>query len=154
MSAVAGGRLLAFVERIERLNAQIADLNADKAEIFSELKAEGFDRTAVRSLVRRRAADPTARREQEELLALYEHAIDEASRARTLARTREETSTRGGLERPQHGVHTPDEAGSTPAPATASPKDRDVLPEMPEIPPFLRRGEMLAGEIFAREGEG
>lgn len=58
--AITADRLRSFVERVERVNAEIADLNADKAEIFKEAKDEGFDTKAIGRALAARAKNPAA----------------------------------------------------------------------------------------------
>jgi hypothetical protein len=40
---IAGHRVRSFVERIEQLEAEIAELSEGKKEVFAEAKGEGFD---------------------------------------------------------------------------------------------------------------
>jgi uncharacterized protein (UPF0335 family) len=72
---VAAARLRSFVERIERLDTEIKDLNADKAEVYAEAKGTGFDTKIMRQVIRRRAMEEPDRKEQDELLELYEAAL-------------------------------------------------------------------------------
>lgn len=76
-NAIAGDRLKSFIERIERLEAEKAALTADIREVYSEAKAAGFDAKVMRQVVRLRKMDVQDRREQEELLDLYLHAVGE-----------------------------------------------------------------------------
>ncbi len=75
IGGVAGQRLRSFIERIERLNEEITNLNEDKKEIFSEAKGTGFDVTALRKIITLRKIDAEKRREAEEILDLYKAAI-------------------------------------------------------------------------------
>ncbi len=68
-------RLKSFVERIERLDEERTGINADIAEIYSEVKGCGLDKKTVRALVRRRKMDTFDRDEQDELLDIYERAL-------------------------------------------------------------------------------
>lgn len=70
-----GGRIRSFVERIEYLQAEIDGLNADKSEIFTEVRHIGLDAKVIRSLIKERK-DTQAAREHNELLDLYRAAID------------------------------------------------------------------------------
>lgn len=76
--SAAGARLRQIIERIEAIEEEIASLRADKADIFAEAKAEGFEVAVIRLLLRVRKLDPATREEQEELLSMYERAIEEA----------------------------------------------------------------------------
>lgn len=73
--AVAGERLRAFVERIERLEADKAAVACDIRDVYAEAKAAGFEVKVLRQIVRLRGMDQEERAEQEELLALYRRAL-------------------------------------------------------------------------------
>lgn len=72
---VAGDRLKAFIERIERLEEEKAALAEDIKEIYAEAKSVGFDTKTMRKVVSLRKLDHEKRREQEELLELYKSVI-------------------------------------------------------------------------------
>lgn len=72
---VAADQLRAFIERVERIEMEIAERNADKKEIYAEAKASGFDVPTIKKLVRMRAQDPHDRAEADALLSLYADAI-------------------------------------------------------------------------------
>lgn len=72
-------RLKSFVLRIERLEEEIAALNSDKSEVYSELGGEGFSKKVVRKLVMRRKKDRADLQEEDALLDLYEEAMKGAS---------------------------------------------------------------------------
>ena len=80
IGGIAGDTLRSYIERIERLEAEKTALTADIREIFSEAKGNGFDVKIMRQIVRLRRMDREDRLEQEELLAMYQHAMgmDEA----------------------------------------------------------------------------
>lgn len=73
---VAGGRLKAFIERIERLEEEKSGLAEDIKDIYAEAKAVGFDTKIIRKVVRRRKMDKEKVREEDELLDLYECSIE------------------------------------------------------------------------------
>lgn len=50
-SEVDHSQLRAFVERIERLESEIKELNDDKAEVYSEAKGNGFDTKILKRVV-------------------------------------------------------------------------------------------------------
>lgn len=54
---IAAGQLRAFVERIERIEAEIKEMNADKSEIYKEARGVGFDVKAIRKCVAKRKLD-------------------------------------------------------------------------------------------------
>ena len=75
VGGIAGDRLRSYIERIERLEAEKTALTLDIREIFSEAKGNGFDIKIMRQIVRLRRMDRQDRLEQEELLAIYQHAF-------------------------------------------------------------------------------
>lgn len=76
VGVVAADRLRSFVERIERLEAEKAELAADIREVYSESKGAGFDTKIMRQLIKLRKMEVADRREQDELLELYRRALD------------------------------------------------------------------------------
>jgi uncharacterized protein (UPF0335 family) len=72
---ITGDQLKSYIERIEKLDEEIGNLNADKREVYSEAKANGFDTKVMRQLIQLRRKDPQDRSEQEELLHVYKTAI-------------------------------------------------------------------------------
>jgi uncharacterized protein (UPF0335 family) len=64
-----------FVERIEHLEAEIADLNESKSEIYKEAKGRGFDVKILREVVRLRRKDHAERMEHDTVLDLYLSAL-------------------------------------------------------------------------------
>ena len=75
VGGIAGDTLRSYIERIERLEAEKTALTADIREIFSEAKGNGFDAKIMSQIVRLRRMDREDRLEQEELLAIYQHAM-------------------------------------------------------------------------------
>lgn len=73
--SVAGDILRAYVERIERLEEEKKALAADIREVYAEAKGNGYDPKIMRKLIALRRLDQADRREQEELLDIYRHAI-------------------------------------------------------------------------------
>ena len=67
---VAGAQLKAFVERIERLEEEIKGLNDDKADVYAEAKATGFDTKVMKRVVAYRRKDRAAAEEEETLFDL------------------------------------------------------------------------------------
>jgi uncharacterized protein (UPF0335 family) len=68
------GHLRSFVERIERLDEEIAGLNGDKRDLYSEAKSSGFDPAALKTVVgirRKQSRDPQLFEERESLVDLY-----------------------------------------------------------------------------------
>ncbi|MFG6591267.1 DUF2312 domain-containing protein [Sulfitobacter sp. 1A12157] len=72
---VAADELRAFVERIERLNAEKADIAEATKDVFAELKGRGYDAATVRKVIARRKMDRDARDEGDAVLSMYEEAL-------------------------------------------------------------------------------
>tara|TARA_A100001037_G_scaffold259084_1_gene246672 strand:+ start:704 stop:946 length:243 start_codon:yes stop_codon:yes gene_type:complete len=72
---IAADRLRSFIERVERLEEDRANLNADIREVYSEAKSAGFDAKTMRQIVRLRKLEPGERQEQEHLLEVYRNAV-------------------------------------------------------------------------------
>ncbi len=72
---IAGAQLRSLIERIERLEEEKAATMGDIREVYAEAKGHGFDVKTIRQIVRLRKMDRDDRREQEELLELYQAAI-------------------------------------------------------------------------------
>jgi uncharacterized protein (UPF0335 family) len=75
VGGIAGERLRSYIERIERLEEEKANMAADIREIYSEAKGNSFDAKTMRQLVRLRKLDQSERNEQEEFLSLYQRAL-------------------------------------------------------------------------------
>jgi len=73
---IPGGKIRSFVERIENIDGELAELNEQKKEVFSEAKGEGFDVKILREIIKLRKQDQD---ERESLLDLYMRAMDTAS---------------------------------------------------------------------------
>jgi uncharacterized protein (UPF0335 family) len=76
VGGIAGERLRAFVERVERLEEEKAALVADIKEVYAEAKGVGFDVKILRKIIGLRKLDKSDRQEQEEVLAIYLRALD------------------------------------------------------------------------------
>ena len=70
-SGVAADELRQFVERIEAVEATIAEENSVKSDIYTELRGRGFDAKAIRKIVAMRRKDHATRMEEEAVLHLY-----------------------------------------------------------------------------------
>lgn len=64
-------RLMTFIERIERVNLEIAELQADVREIFSEAKGNGYSVKAIREILKLRKMTEADRVENEFLRDEY-----------------------------------------------------------------------------------
>lgn len=74
-NGIAVDQLRALVERIERLDGEIKDLNADKSEVFKEAKSNGWDVNVLRKIIKARAMEDHKRKEETEIFALYAEAL-------------------------------------------------------------------------------
>ncbi len=72
---VAADQLRLFIERIERLEEEKKTISDDIRDVYAEAKGNGFDTKALRTIVRMRKMDSDERREQEEVLETYMHAL-------------------------------------------------------------------------------
>ncbi len=70
-------KLKQTIARVERLEAEKAELAADIREVFAEAKSFGFDTKILRKVIGLRKVEAHERAEQEALLELYMGAIDE-----------------------------------------------------------------------------
>lgn len=75
VGGIAGDQLKSYIERIERLEEEKANLTADIREVFAEAKGNGFDVKIMRQLLKIRKMDSDEVAEQETLLDLYKRAI-------------------------------------------------------------------------------
>jgi len=71
-------QLRSLVARIERLNAEKAELTSDIAEIFKESKSAGYEPSIIRQLIRIRAQDAAKAAEEAALLDTYQAALGDA----------------------------------------------------------------------------
>lgn len=72
---VAAGQLRAFIERIERLEEEKKTISDDIKDVYAEMKGQGFDTKAIRTIVRLRKKDQAERQEEEAILDLYMAAL-------------------------------------------------------------------------------
>lgn len=71
----AKDQLKAVVERIERLEEEKKTLADDIRDVYAEAKGNGFDVTALRTIVRMRKQDSNERAENETILETYMQAL-------------------------------------------------------------------------------
>jgi uncharacterized protein (UPF0335 family) len=71
----AKDQLKAIIERIEKLEDEKKATSEDIRDVYAEAKGNGFDAKALRAIVRMRKMDSDERREQEEILETYMHAL-------------------------------------------------------------------------------
>lgn len=71
VGGVAGERLRAFIQRIEKLEEEKKTISEDIREVFAEAKGNGFDPKVMRQVLRLRKMDVADRQEQEAILEVY-----------------------------------------------------------------------------------
>ena len=67
--------LLAYIERIERLEEDKKQVGEDIKDVYAEAKGNGYDVKIIRKVVSIRQQDKDKRREEEEILGLYLSAL-------------------------------------------------------------------------------
>ena len=72
---IARDQLRAFIERIERLEEEKANLLADIREVYAEAKAMGFDPKIMRKVISLRKMDVDKRQEEDFVLDTYLNAL-------------------------------------------------------------------------------
>ena len=80
---IPGGKIRAFVERIETIETEIGELNEQKKEVFAEAKGEGFDVKILKEIIKLRKQDEEERDERESMLDLYMRAMEQAAPEKT-----------------------------------------------------------------------
>lgn len=68
---VDGSHLSAFIERIEKLEAEKKAIAEDIRDVYAEAKGTGFDAKVIRRIVAMRKQDKAKREEFEEIFRLY-----------------------------------------------------------------------------------
>lgn len=74
-NTTAGKQVHSFVERVERLAEEKAEIAAQMTEVYAEAKANGYDIKTLRKIVALRKKTDDERAEEEALLDLYLHAM-------------------------------------------------------------------------------
>ncbi len=98
---VAGDQLRTIVERIERIEEEIKELNEGKKEIYLEAKGNGFDVKILRQVIRVRKQNREEREEQASLLDVYLLAIEGSSKDGSSKAKKAEAN--GGKAAPRRG---------------------------------------------------
>ncbi|WP_420563518.1 DUF2312 domain-containing protein [Thalassobaculum sp.] len=75
IGGINAGQLESFIQRIENLEEEKANLAADIREIFAEAKAQGYDVKIMRQILKLRKMEEDDRDEQETLLEVYKRAL-------------------------------------------------------------------------------
>lgn len=71
--------LLAFVQRIERLQSEEDAIKDDKAEVYGEAKSMGYDKKVLKRVVAARRKDPQVREEEDLIFDTYMNALESVS---------------------------------------------------------------------------
>ncbi|HEX4769076.1 MAG TPA: DUF2312 domain-containing protein [Lichenihabitans sp.] len=74
-NAIEAGHLLAFIERIERLEEDKKTVSDEIKDVYAEAKGTGYDVKVMRKIISMRKQDRDQRREEEEILDLYLQAL-------------------------------------------------------------------------------
>lgn len=69
-------QLRSLVERIENLNEEKDGVSQQIAEVYAEAKSQGFNKKILRIVVQRRKMQRNDRDEQDELVRLYQEALE------------------------------------------------------------------------------
>tara|TARA_R110000823_G_scaffold306785_2_gene429271 strand:+ start:5663 stop:5938 length:276 start_codon:yes stop_codon:yes gene_type:complete len=75
IAGITAEQLRSYVERIERLEEEKAEIAITIRDVFSEAKGNGFDVKVLRQVLKLRKLDAQDRAEQESLLDLYLRAL-------------------------------------------------------------------------------
>jgi len=75
LNSINTQELRQYIERIERVEEEMDAAKADRKDIYSEVKAVGYDTKAVRKIVRLRKMDKMKRDEEELILDTYKSAL-------------------------------------------------------------------------------
>ena len=74
-STISGALLKQYIERIERLEVEKAEILEQIKEEFVAAKSDGFDIKIMRHILRFRKMESADRDEQEELIEIYKNAL-------------------------------------------------------------------------------
>ncbi|WP_037500528.1 DUF2312 domain-containing protein [Sphingomonas jaspsi] len=72
---VAADELRLFIERIERLEEEKKGIADDIKDVYAEAKANGYDTSIMKTIVKLRAMEPHKRQEIDALLETYRNAL-------------------------------------------------------------------------------
>ena len=75
IGGITAEQLRSYVERVERLEEEKAEVAATIRDVMAEAKANGFDAKVLRQVLKLRKLDAQDRAEQESLLELYMRAL-------------------------------------------------------------------------------
>jgi uncharacterized protein (UPF0335 family) len=69
-------QLRSIVERIEKLSEEKEAIAADIRDVYAEAAGNGYDRTAIRQIIKLRKLEAHVREEQETILETYMRALN------------------------------------------------------------------------------
>ena len=75
VAGIDGSTLSQFIDRIERLDEEKAELSQDIRDIYLEAKGNGFDAKIMRKIVALRKKDRREMDEEEAILKIYKQAL-------------------------------------------------------------------------------
>jgi uncharacterized protein (UPF0335 family) len=75
VNGITAEQLRSYIERVERLESEKAEIADQIKEVMAEAKADGFDTKVMRQVLKLRKMDARDRAEQESLLELYTRAL-------------------------------------------------------------------------------
>lgn len=75
MAEINSELLKQFIERIEKLNEETANIAGDIKEIYNEAKSAGYDPKYMRKIIKLRKLDPDELDEADELTQMYRTAV-------------------------------------------------------------------------------
>ena len=73
--SVTADELRAFIERIEQLDAEKADLAEQAKEVMAEAKGRGYDTKVIRKVIALRKRKPDEIAEEEAIIEMYKAAL-------------------------------------------------------------------------------
>ena len=74
-SQIDGAQLLSYIERVEKLNEDAANIAADIKEVMNEAKSSGYDPKMIKWCIKMRKLDKDEIMELSELEKMYRRAI-------------------------------------------------------------------------------
>jgi len=73
---VTADELRQFIERIEQLDSEKADIAEQRKEVLAEAKGRGYSTPIIREIVKMRKMKPDDLAEREAVLDMYRRALD------------------------------------------------------------------------------
>jgi uncharacterized protein (UPF0335 family) len=74
-NTIVTAQLEQLISRIEKLNEDKANILADIRDIYTEAQNAGFDKKAVREIVKLRKKDADDREQEDEIMKMYRSAL-------------------------------------------------------------------------------